>query len=105
MRLGDRDREVIPLPGLPQQNLRTGRLRPGRSERVDIGVAPSVAPAPGPLGVLVNALVEVALARDVRVDSDDVRGARMVQEPGDLPLVDARPDEVLPQPMVPIHAP
>jgi hypothetical protein len=74
MDFGDRDRELVSLPGLAKARREAGIvLQPLHPHRlgVDIGVAP--VPADFMAGIEVRAVVEKALAGEIMVDAEDVR--------------------------------
>jgi hypothetical protein len=75
--LGDRDRQPVPLPGLLQQVLEAGHAPLDGAQRQHVHVAVAAVPARLHPRVAFHPLVEEPLAREVVVDADDVRGARV----------------------------
>jgi hypothetical protein len=101
--LGHGDWQAVPLPGLLQQVLEAGGAPLDRAQRQHVDVAVAAVPADRHAGVALHPLVEEPLAREVVVDPDDVRRARVGQEFLELALRD-RVREVAPQRVVPVHA-
>ena len=73
-------RQVIPVPRLPEASPEPIHLKTRDPSELDIDESVLFAPRHDPLRILIQSVVEVAVARDVVVDTEDVGELGFVRE-------------------------
>src|SRR5919199_5037128 len=96
MYFGDRQREVETAPRLLQQYAPTTHALGAHARRFHVGVRVTSIAAPAVGRVRLTVVVEYTFTGHVVVDTDDVRRARVIQEPVQLRLRNAPLHEFTP---------